>query len=218
MLRNVSALLVISGSILGSMLAGCTFSDHARRVIVSRDADTLRVSLDPQSFARWSYTRDSLIIRCESCEEGPMFVERFEDGRIARFEVSRYDSLQWRVFGTAQQDSLVILENFDISDSAFTGKDRPRVTKRRIKALPSKRVAASPETEAKKKVAPKRAKSLRVSASEGVAVYKDKSKREVLKILPKGAQLPLLSREGDVYSVSVDGVEGFVESEAVEVE
>jgi hypothetical protein len=208
--------------LLGVLVQSCTYRNQPTRVLVSREADTLRVMLDPIGSARWSPTRDSLIILCESCELGPRITERFESGRIARFEVSRYDSLQWRVLGSPLRDSLVVIENYDLSDSAFTGKDRPRVTKRRIKTMPQRKLAEHPETSdtKKKATAPtvKRAKSLRVSANEGVAVYKDKSKREVLKILPKGAQLPLLSREGDVYSVSVDGAEGFVESEAVEVE
>lgn len=222
MLRFFPSLILVFLGLIAS-LPGCTYMNQPSRVIVSREMDTLRVMLDPIGNARWSPTRDSIVIQCESCEQGPRFVERFENGGLARFEVSRYDSLQWRVFGSSLRDSLVVIENIDLSDSAFVGKERPRVTRRRITRVPAKKPVEKPVVvEAKKKIpapeSPKKPKALRVSANEGVAVYKDKSKREVLRILPKGATLPLLSREGDVYSVSVDGVEGFVESEAVEVE
>jgi hypothetical protein len=59
--------------------------------------------------------------------------------------------------------------------------------------------------------------TLTVTAAEGVAIYKDKTKKEVLKILPQGTVLTLLSREGDLISVAVDGGEGFVEAEAVQI-
>ena len=46
---------------------------------------------------------------------------------------------------------------------------------------------------------------------------RDKTKKEVLKILPKGSSIVLVALEGDMYSVIVDGDEGFVEAEAVEI-
>lgn len=227
--RTWIALLLFT---IAGVLSSCTATNMTPRIAVYRVGDTLQVDLDEQTATRWSTTRDSLIINCENCETGyTRLVEKFETDNRAAVYISPYERLRLTLF-SQDVDTIIIVEPL-LADSA-----RPQEPRRIIRAKPRRRTSppavvkketpqkkeevkkeVTKKEEVKKEEAPKkRATTARVTASEGVAVYKDKSKREVLKILPKGQTLPYIAREGSMISVTVDGQEGFVESEAVRIE
>lgn len=222
-----SLILVLIAAAVGS---GCT-TTQPPRISVMRAYDTLVVLLDAETSARWSPTRDSLVVVCENCEVGyTRLVEHFEQDDVAALEVSPYERLRLSLYSRGL-DTVIILEPLLAADPT-KATERKRIVKR---STPPKRqsVRADAKKDTRKEVvkkeevkkeAPKkeevkkRATSVRVSAAEGVAVYKDKSKKEVIKIIPKGQSLPYIAKEGSMISVTVDGQEGFVESEAVKVE
>ncbi|HET6512200.1 MAG TPA: hypothetical protein VFH43_08410 [Candidatus Kapabacteria bacterium] len=220
---------------VAGVLSSCTATNMTPRISVYRVGDTLEVDLNEETATRWSATRDSLIINCENCETGyTRLVEKFENDNRAAVYISPYERLRLTLF-SQDIDTVIIVEPL-LSDTMRTQQPRRivRATPRRRatppvvkKETPPKKEEVKKEVtkkeevkkEEKKEEAPKkRATTARVTASEGVAVYKDKSKREVLKILPKGQTMPYIAREGSMISVTVDGQEGFVESEAVRIE
>jgi hypothetical protein len=209
-------------------LAGCTATNMTPRIAVYRLGDTLQVDLDEETSARWSTTRDSLVINCENCETGyTRLVEKFEEDDRTAVYISPYERLRLTLYSN-DLDTVIIVEPL-LTDTVRTPGPR-----RIVRAAPKKRTdIAKKETskkeevkketpvkkeEVKKEEVKKRSTTARVTAAEGVAIYKDKSKREVLKILQKGQTVPYIAREGSMISVTVDGQEGFVESEAVKLE
>lgn len=214
------------------MLTGCTATNMTPRIAVYRVGDTLQVDLDEETSARWSTTRDSLVINCENCETGyTRLVEKFaQDDRTAVY-ISPYERLRLSLYSNGL-DTVIIVEPLFTDTVRTPGprrivrgapRRRPQVTKREtVKKQEVKKEEVKKETvkkeEVKKEEVKKRATTARVTAPEGVAIYKDKSKREVLKILQKGQTMPYIAREGSMISVTVDGQEGFVESEAVKLE
>lgn len=236
-LMNISRiwiLLLLTASLAGGMLSGCTATGMSPRIAVYRVGDTLQVDLDPATSDRWSPTRDSLIINCENCETGyTRLVEKFQFDDRAAVYISPYERLRLTLYSNGI-DTIIIV------DPLLTDNTQSTEKRRIVKALPKRRTASSTvkkekkeeikkeevkkETPVKKEEVKKeevkkaRPTSARVTAAEGVAIYKDKSKREVLKILQKGQTVPYIAREGSMISVTVDGQEGFVESEAVSIE
>lgn len=217
-----------------ALMTGCTATNQSPRLFVYRVGDTLQVDLDEETSARWSTSRDSLVINCENCETGyTRLVEKFEQDNSTAVYISPYERLRLALYSNGL-DTVIVVEPLLI-DSVKRADPR-----RIVRAIPKKRSApVRKETakkeekkedvkkeekkeevkkEVKKEEVKKRPTSARVTAPEGVAVYKDKSKREVLKILPKGQTLPYIAREGSMISVTVDGQEGFVEAEAVKIE
>jgi hypothetical protein len=214
--RHVTPLVLIGLT----LLASCTASRRPM-LNLSRLADTLTVALDPATSARWSSNQDWLLVECNACADGASKVEeRFFERNYARYEISRSQEIKLSLFWNGKLDTTIIV--------AGTGEMNPQTDRGGFKPLPPLRrtrravsdespSASNSKNAPEKKVVKKGPASLRVSAAEGIAVYSDKSKTQVLKILPKGTVLPLLSREGDMYAVMVGDVEGFVESEAVQV-
>jgi hypothetical protein len=227
------ALLLLS---LGAVMTGCTASNMSPRLFVYRVGDTLQVDLDEETSARWSTTKDSLVINCENCETGyTRLVEKFESDNEAAVYISPYERLRLALYSNGL-DTVIIVEPL-LTDTLKTPEPRRivrAIPKRRTATQTNKNVAKKEEVkevkketkevkevkkeEVKKEEVKKRPTSARVTAPEGVAIYKDKSKREVLKILQKGQTVPYIAREGSMISVTVDGQEGFVESEAVKIE
>ena len=217
--------------ITGVLMTGCTAANRSPRLFVYRVGDTLQVDLDEETSARWSPSRDSLVINCENCETGyTRLVEKFDNDNRTAVYISPYERLRLALYSNGL-DTVIVVEPL------FTDTIKRAEPRRIVRAVPRRRVDASPKKEivkkeekkedvkkeeikkeVKKEETKKRPTSARVTAAEGVAVYKDKSKREVLKILPKGQTLPYIAREGSMISVTVDGQEGFVEAEAVKIE
>jgi hypothetical protein len=188
---------------------------------LSRYADTLTVALDPNTSSRWSPNLDWLLVECNQCADGASRVEeRFYDRNYARYEISHSQEIKLSLYWNGKLDTTIVVSG--------TGEINPQTDRSGFKLLPPVRrpkhasteesagASTSPKVTPEKK-AVKKTSMLRVSAAEGVAVYSDKSKTQVLKIVPKGSTLPLLSREGDMYAVMVGDTEGFVEAEAVQV-
>jgi hypothetical protein len=220
---RIALLLLIS---FGT-LAGCTATNMTPRIAVYRLGDTLQVDLDEETSARWSTTRDSLVINCENCETGyTRLVEKFAQDDRAAVYISPYERLRLTLYSN-DLDTVIIVEPL-LTDSAPSGprrivraapKKRTDITKKEnSKKEEVKKETPVKKEEVKKEEVKKRSTTARVTAAEGVAIYKDKSKREVLKILQKGQTVPYIAREGSMISVTVDGQEGFVESEAVKLE
>jgi hypothetical protein len=230
--------LLLFASVMSSALTSCSVTNMSPRLSVFRVGDTLQVDLDEETSARWSSTRDSLVINCENCEVGyTRLVEKFEEDNRAAVYISPYERLRLSLYSN-DLDTVIIVEPLFVDSLPRTEPRRiVRAAPRRrapVQANQRKQTAQKPETPParnnttvkkeekveKKEAAPvkKRATTARVTANEGVAIYKDKSKREVLKILPKGSAVPYIAKEGELTSVMVDGQEGFVESEAVKIE
>ncbi len=225
--RSWIALLLL---IAAGLMTGCSASNMSPRLFVYRVGDTLQVDLDEETSARWSTSRDSLVINCENCETGyTRLVEKFkEDNRTAVY-ISPYERLRLALYSNGL-DTVIIVEPL------FTDSIKRSEPRRIVRAVPKKRTSTVKKEvvkkvekkdeikkevkreEIKKEEVKKRPTSARVIAAEGVAIYKDKSKREVLKILQKGQTVPYIAREGSMISVTVDGQEGFVEAEAVKIE
>lgn len=222
----IALLLFITAGVMSS----CTASNQSPRLFVYRVGDTLQVDLDEETSARWSTSRDSLIINCENCETGyTRLIEKFESDNRTAVYISPYERLRLALYSNGL-DTVIVVEPL------FADTIKREEQRRIVRAVPKKRTApVRKETvkkeekkeevkkeevkkEVKKEEVKKRPTSARVTAAEGVAVYKDKSKREVLKILPKGQAVPYIAREGAMISVTVDGQEGFVEAEAVKIE
>ncbi|HZK75931.1 MAG TPA: hypothetical protein VFD13_03400 [Candidatus Kapabacteria bacterium] len=216
------------------LLFGCTYYVPAK-LDASRMGDTLTVTLAGPGAARWDPPQDSLIIECAGCsEEAARQVEHFEDRNEAQYDIANSEGLTLVLYSMGHRDTTLIPGT--VPETASMPKPRllryhyrtvtaPAETTAGSEAKPATEANAAAEakaaTEAKAAAAEKALKKntfLKVTAAEGVAVYKDKTKREVLKILPQGSSILLLAREGDLYSVSVDGNEGFVDAEAVQVQ
>jgi len=214
------ALACLSALILASCIASCTYYFPAK-LTANRVADTLTVMLNGDGAARWDSNKDSLIVECKDCIPGRSIdVVHFEGHNYARFEIAQAESIQLRLYSMGS-DTLVNLpgegtllagvspELLPLPPPDYLGRESGNTGNERVKIRQPKEPA--PEKPVKK------AQSLTVIAPEGVAVYRDKTKKEVLKILPKGSSIVLVALEGDMYSVIVDGDEGFVEAEAVEI-
>jgi hypothetical protein len=204
-------------------IASCTGAREHSRLLFTRYTDSVRVALDPSQSATWSPTQDSVVVLCTECYQGKsMATFNFQDRNSVYLSSDTAPMMTLIVYRKAQIDTTYRLSVEDLTDQDMvetTPMLRHQKTPRRHGAAVH---VASDEPnktplDTKIVVAPKKATMLRIVAKEGVAIYKDKSKREVIKILPLGATLPYLSREGDLYSVVVGDAEGFVEAAAVQV-
>ncbi len=212
------ALLVVCG-----FMVSCAGPREHTRLIFSRYGDSLRVALDPSHSANWSPNEDSVVVRCTECYQNRSMVTlRFQDHSSAFLSSDVSPIMTFNVYHEQKLDTSYTMnaENFIDRDPA-TESPMPRhqttpVHRQVIRTQPDES-KKTPVVDTKTAVVAKKATMLRIIAKEGVAVYKDKSKREVIKILAQGATLPYLAREGDLYSVVIDDVEGFVEAGAVEV-
>jgi hypothetical protein len=226
---------VIFTMVVGALvlLSSCTYTRLPQKLYMSRTGDTLTVALDEQAQARWDPERDSLVVECKGCEAGRgLEVEHFQDHDFARYEIAHTEGLRLTLYSMGKMDTVFVLSgNGDVDTSAplpalrripthrrravATGEDvsTKRAKKEIVKDVPKD----TPKDPVPEKVV-KKSTTLKVTAVEGVAIYRDKSKKEVLKILPQGATLTLLAREGDLYSVAVGDGEGFVEAEAVQLQ
>lgn len=213
--------LCITGSLLLSV-SSCT-SYIPTKLQANRMADTLALALTGPGAARWEPAKDSLVIECPSCDPTRV-VENFANSTQADYEIPATESLTLLLYSMGTVDTVSLPGA--ASQAATTPK--PRLLPRRYHAATAPSIPKTPEetkaeqTKAEQAKAAERALKtttlLKVTATEGVAVYKDKTKREVLKILPQGSTLILLAKEGDLYSVSIDGDEGFVDAEAVQIQ
>jgi len=220
-------LQLLCSLLLGLLLASCTASKEPIHLIVNRVEDTVYFSLDPESSDRWWSTRDSVVVECLDCDQGTQpIVEHFDNQNFANLEMEDATTLRFKIYSGVISDTTVVLPGvISNNNSTTTAKRKPRISAskptRRSAVANKSTTKAKAKAEAKEAATEtktvKKATTLRVIAAEGVAVYKDKSKTEVLKILQKGEVLPYLAKEGDMYSVSVGGTEGFVEAEAVQI-
>ena len=214
-MKRVTAFYLILLTI-GCIASSCTNYVPAK-LFMSRSEDTLSVALDPAGGARWDPRRDSLVVSCNGCDpENSRIVEHFADRNDAAFEIANSHSVTLTLYTMGRVDTTILVTGTGISSA---NEPLPKLHS----IAPRHRAAAHNDvstTETPKKAVAEKPKiiTLKVTAPEGVAVYKDKSKKEVLKILPQGSTLPVVAQEGDLFSVSVDGEEGFVESEAVQVQ
>lgn len=205
-------------------------------LVISRYGDTLSYSLDPETSARWWSTHDSVVVECLDCEQGySKVVEHFTKFDTASIVMESADSIRFTIYSGSITDTMIVSPTQQATTAAAprrriaeseTRRRRTKVTADKTPE-PAKTPDKTPDTKAvettkttdtkaaEKKVVKKTA-SIKVIAPEGVPIYKDKSKTEVLRILQKGEVLPYLSKEGDMYSVSVGDTEGFIEAEAVE--
>ncbi len=209
--KTVSWLLLILSC--ACTLAACTGSREHARLLFSRYSDSVRVELDPQHSAHWSPADDSVVVECTECYQNKDRVTlRFQDRNNAYLSTDASPSMKFSVYHRQMLDTTYTLDAEDLLDKEpVAGAVAPR-----HQTTPSHHEAKKATTDTKV-VTTKKATMLKVTANEGVAVYKDKSKREVLRILPKGATLPYLAKEGDMYSVVLDEVEGFVDADAVQI-
>jgi hypothetical protein len=198
-----------------SLVASCTFYVPAKLSAV-RTGDTIAVALDPNSAARWDPTHDSLLVECLGCDPAnARVIERFEVRNNAAYGIAATQTVKLHLYSMGREDTVITLAGVGIADSEASAPALHRFTpSRRQRSEPNEEQASATRTKEK---SAKKATQLKVTAPEGVAIYKDKTKKEVLKILPQGTVMTLLSREGDLYSVGVDGGEGFVEAEAVKI-
>lgn len=211
------------------LVGGCTYYVPAK-LDANRVGDTLRVALAGPGAARWDPQADSLIIECASCsEEAARQAEHFDYRNEAQYDVANSESLTLIFYSMGHRDTTTIP-----GTASETGTPPARLLRHRfraeaeptqaeVKAASEAKAAAAENAAAEAKTAAaekalKKTTFLKVTAAEGVAIYKDKTKQQVLKILPQGSTIVLLAREGDLYSVSVDGEEGFVDAEAVQVQ
>ena len=208
--------LYLSLLTIASFASSCTNYVPAK-LYMTRSQDTLAVALDTLGGSRWDPVRDSLVVYCNGCDpENSRIVEHFRDRNDAAFEISNSRSVTLTLYTMGHADSTFLVTG---TGAAVAGEPLPRlrsISPRHRAVIKSEADATAPH----KITTPEKPKAvtLKVTAPEGVAVYKDKSKKEVLKILPQGSTLPIVAQEGDLYSVSVDGEEGFVEAEAVQVQ
>ncbi|MDP4200128.1 MAG: hypothetical protein Q8922_12195 [Bacteroidota bacterium] len=209
-----SFLILFSVVLVACTLASCTYYVPAK-LYVNRAGDSLLVALNPGSSARWDSQKDSVVLECGKCDPGyNRMVERFDQHNDAVYEVSPTEDLVLTLYSMGKKDSVIVLHGSAIARTDTAPAPLSRFYARRARpSTTTTETTAAPQ----KKVATKKITQLKVIAPEGIAIYKDKTKKEVLKILPQGTILGLLSREGEIYSVSVDGGEGFVEAEAVQI-
>ena len=220
----VRSLLAIAALLL---VGGCTYYVPAK-LAASRVGDTLSVALAGPGAARWEPQKDSLVIECAGCsEEAAREVEHFEERNEAQFDVANSEQLTLLLYSMGHVDTETMTRT-----APETATTKPRLLRHRYRPAATESAAAAEAKAAEAKAAEAKAAEakaaaekalqkttlLKVTAPEGVAIYKDKTKREVLKILPQGSTIILLAREGDLYSVSVNGEEGFVDAEAVQIQ
>lgn len=214
--------------LLAVVASGCTLFHTTERFEYTRAADTLMVRLAPGQQARWDVTHDSLLVLCANCEaDSRVMVEHFDPNNYVVYSIDPQADLKLQLafMGDVQTVDLPgIADSTAPTHAVHRVPRKPKhsaVATKEPVALPKKPVekpaVADKPDKPEKPAAPHTARTVRVTAQEGVAIYKDKSKTEVLKILPAGTNIALLAREGDLYSVTVDGQEGFVEAEAVQV-
>ncbi len=201
------------------LVAGCTYYVPAT-LDTSRVGDTLTVALDGPGAARWNPARDSLVLECPGCAKGTsMLVSHFRDRNEARYDVPSTQNLTLILYMMGHQNTTNLSGT---ATQAATAKPRfvphHRAATAPATPTPAEIKAAAEARAAAEERALKKTTLLKVTAPEGVAIYKDKTKRHVIKILPQGSTIVLLAREGDLYSVSIDGQEGFVDAQAVEVQ
>lgn len=205
---------------ISTLLSSCTLYRSTEHLTYSRSADSLSVRLTPTGEARWDPALDSLVITCSNCDTaGSRIVDRFEQNWGSTYAIDPEENLHLTLLYMGQEESIDLP---GVRDSLSAVRHTPPHRTPRTSSAPEKPVASKPDKPVEKPVAaapqkPKTARSVKVTAPEGVAVYKDKSKTEVLKIMPAGSVIALLAREGELLSVSVDGHEGFVEAEAVQI-
>ncbi len=217
------AVLSKFGFLLALVLGGCTYYVPAK-LETKRAGDMLTVALAGPGAARWDPRKDSLVIDCAGCtEEAARQVEHFADSNTAEYDIVNSQNLTLTLYTMGHRQVLALPGVAEAT--AVVGK--PRLMRHRYHAVASESagaVEARAAAEAKAAAAKAAARALqkvtmlKVTAPEGIAIYSDKTKRYVLKILPQGSKIVLLAKEGDLYSVSVDGQEGFVDAEAVEIE
>ena len=230
-LHRIPRSLLVAAAYLAMSLASCTYYSATDRFAYSRMGDTLFVRLSPTGQARWDPTKDSLLITCSNCDPASSrLVERFEDNLTAVYEIDPEANLNLRMNYMGRVESVDLPGTADTLSATpkphaarrMQARQRKSSVATKEESTPKKPVDRTPDKPVDKTVAatpekPRTARSVKVTALEGVAIYKDKSKTEVLKIVPVGTNIALLAREGDLYSVSIDGQEGFVEAEAVQV-
>ena len=207
-------LLIFAGLVIS--MSSCT-SFLPAKLAVSRPNDTLSVWLNSP---RWDSRKDSLVLICPGCNpKQSRIVERFERGNSAFFEVPPSEALTLTLYTMGKEDTVINLPSIGTWDTAKPSPSFNQIWARRNRAnatLGNTATIATTKEHAPAK-STKSPTALKVTAAEGVAIYKDKTKKEVLKIVPQGTVLTLLSREGDLYSVGIEGGEGFVEAEAVRI-
>ncbi len=220
-LAHRAATQAIFAFALASCLASCT-SYFPAKLAARRVGDTLYVALAGDGAARWDTEKDSLKVECRDCVPGSsVAVVHFERRDYARFEIAQAEGIKLTLYSMGHDTVLnlsgegtlavgVSPELRLLPPRRYNPDQNEEMIMERAKSRTPKEPIA-PEKPVKKTV------SLTVTAQEGVAVYRDKTKKEVLKILPKGSKIILVALEGDMYSVIVDGDEGFVEAEAVEI-
>jgi hypothetical protein len=211
------------------LVGGCTYYVPAK-LEASRAGDILTVQLAGPGAARWDPRKDSLVLQCPGCmDETAQLVDHFLRKNEAQYDIASSEGLMLILYTMGHSDTTLLPGT--AANAEVTSKPRftphhyhaaatPEPTPSEVKAAMEAKAAAEAKATADAKAAAtekalKKTTLLKVTATEGVAVYKDKTKREVLKSLPHGSTIILLAREGDLYSVSVDGEEGFVDAEAV---
>ena len=212
-LRNCISfsIAVVVGTIV---FGGCTYYIPAK-LEASRSGDVLNVGIAGSGASRWDPRKDSLVIDCSSCDvASSRLVEHFYHEDEAQYEIQGFQGVTLTLYSLGITKTLTLPGNGTTLSTA--SGITPLREHRMHKAAHEEKVttAAATETPEVAKTA-KKVSSVKVTAAEGVAIYSDKTKTSVLKIVPQGTVLTLLSREGDLYSVSINGAEGFVDSEAV---
>ena len=211
-----NSIIASCGSLLlGTMqLASCTNYVPAT-LDASRSGDVLNVSIAGAGASRWDPRKDSLVIECPTCDvASSRMVEHFNDENGSQYEVQGSQGVTLTLYSLGTTKTMTLPGN-GTSISATSGITPLREHRGHKAARDEKTVTtAAPEIPDVPK-ASKKVSSVKVTAAEGVAIYSDKTKTTVIKIVPQGTVLTLLSKEGNLFSVSVDGQEGFVDSEAV---
>ncbi len=198
-------------------VGGCTYYVPAK-LETTRVGDTLTLSLSGPGSARWEPSSDSLVISCATCTPSRE-VEYFANANAAQYDIPATEPLTLSLYSMGTLDTLTLPGT--VSETDLTSK--PRITPRRYHEATAPIAVKTPaQIKAAQEKATERALQtttiLKVTAPEGVAIYRDKTRRQVLKILSQGSTIVLLAKEGDLYSVSIDGEEGFVDAEAVEIQ
>ncbi|HEY3876928.1 MAG TPA: hypothetical protein VGM92_15795 [Candidatus Kapabacteria bacterium] len=211
--HNVASVALVALGV--TFFHACTYYIPAT-LEASRSNDTLTVALAGHGAARWDPQKDSLIIECESCaSSASRIVEHFSREDEAQYAIDNTAPLTLTLYSLGHVETLKLAGTGTLATPA--PEMRPlhihhnRHAFREPPEAPTTPAAASEEPmKTTKKVS-----MVKVTAAEGVAIYSDKTKTTVLKIVPQGTMLTLLSKEGNLYSVSVDGQEGFIDAEAV---
>lgn len=195
-------------------LASCTYYVPAK-LETERNGDTLTVALAGNGAARWDPQKDSVVIHCAECSTHDM-VEHFYDRNDAEYAIQNSTPLTLTFYSLGRSETINLPGTpGDAPSTTYEMHSLHEHHAHRVAREEKSAVASAPATPADAPKTVKKASAVKVTAAEGVAVYSDKTKTNVLKIIPQGTILTLLSKEGNLYSVSVDGQEGFVDAEAV---